>query len=352
MQLDDRAILTAHDPSGMADLTAGFAAQCRQAVEIARKAALPQWSAKPDYVVLTGLGGSAAGGDLVQALFTHSGSVPFLVNRDYAMPAFVGQGALVFACSYSGNTEETIGAYLDARARGASLIVVSSGGKLTEMAQNDGFPVVTVPGGQPPRTALGYMTLPVVVACEKLGLIPEQDWDDVFAALDATAETSRFDAPESRNPAKQLARALHGRMTVLYGLGNWQFAVAQRWRGQLNENSKLMVGTHVFPELCHNEILGWEGAASQGVKEWAAVLLEAGDEWERLRTRVRITTDLIGGAATWHRAQGRGRTVLAKMLSLAHLGDWLSLYLAALAERDPGQMIAIDRLKEELAKIP
>jgi len=137
----------------------------------------------------------------------------------------------------------------------------------------------------------------------------------------------------------------------LYGEGSWQYAIAQRWRGQINENAKEMVLTHVFPELCHNEILGWQGSDEQSVGNWISVLLAGGSESERIKTRIEITCRLIGDATEFHTITARGNGTLAKMLSLAHVGDWLSLYLAALAGRDPGQMIAIDRLKEELSRI-
>lgn len=340
----------------MHSLTAGFAAQCKQAVEIARAAPLPKTPATPNHVVITGLGGSAAGGDLLSALYADQGRVPCLVNRDYTMPSFVGPESLVFATSYSGNTEETLSAYTDAKKRGASIIVVSSGGEITTRAKADGFPVVTVPGGQPPRTALGYMFIPLVVASEQLGLIPKQDFAEAFSAIDMVAVLCGFDSPKENNIAKQLAGVMSGKLTTLYGGGFWQYAIAQRWRGQINENAKEMVLTHVFPELCHNEILGWEGSGSQGVKEWVHVLLLGGDESTRLNTRIEITFQLIGKTVKnqkmkFFTVEAEGDTTLAKMLSLAHFGDWLSLYLAALAGRDPGQMNAINRLKARLSKI-
>ncbi|QYK54651.1 MAG: bifunctional phosphoglucose/phosphomannose isomerase [Fimbriimonadaceae bacterium] len=335
----------------MHSLTAGFAKQCRQAVEIARAAPLPKTPATPNHVVITGLGGSAAGGDLLSALYADQGRVPCLVNRDYTMPNFVGPESLVFATSYSGNTEETLSAYADAKKRGANIIVVSSGGEITARAKADGFPVVTVPGGQPPRTAMGYMFMPLVVASEQLGLIPRQDYDDAFSALESVAQECGFDSVEESNPAKQLAQVMTGKFATLYGEGSWQFAITQRWRGQINENAKEMVLTHVFPELCHNEILGWEGSDKQGVEKWVSVLLAGGSEPERIKKRIDITCQLIGDATAFHTVTAHGKGTLAKMLSLAHFGDWLSLYLAALAGRDPGQMIAIDRLKEELSRI-
>ncbi len=351
MSLDNSDFLTRHDPSGMHRLFADFAQQTRRAIEIARDQDYPQLTTAPTTIIVTGLGGSAAGGDLLAGLAVEEGTLPVMVNRAYAMPEFVGPSTLVFAASYSGNTEETLAAYEDAKARGAAIIGIGSGGELAERCRLDGFRHINVPGGQPPRTALGYMFIPLVYACEKFGFLPPQDYDEALGALGEVHAENGFAVPQSKNPAKQLASTLSGALSVLYGTSTWTYAVAQRWRGQINENSKEMVLTHVYPELCHNEILGWQGSDKQGVQRWETVLLSGGDESHRILQRIGITEQLIGDATRFHRVDAKGRSTLARILSLAHFGDWLSLYLAAVAGRDPGQMVAIDRLKEELAKI-
>src|SRR5687768_6223535 len=164
--LDDHDFVTRHDPKGMLALTAAFSEQCRKAREIADAFELPNLDFEPSLVMLTGLGGSAAGGDFVRALFEAFGEAPFSVNRDYLLPHFAGPETLLFVVSYSGNTEETLSAYADARKKGCSIIVVTSGGRLAELAKADGIPVISVPGGQPPRTALGYLLIPVIVTAE------------------------------------------------------------------------------------------------------------------------------------------------------------------------------------------
>ncbi len=350
-ELDNLDFLNRLDPLDMAGLTAGFGIQCRRALDISRNSSLPQWSAMPDHIVLTGLGGSAAGGDLVAAYFAELGKVPFVVNRGYSVPRYVNSNSLVFVCSYSGNTEETISAYLDARAKGASLIVVTSGGKILDMARLDGYPVVVVPGGQPPRTAMGNMVVPVFVACEQMGLIPKVDFEEGFACIEEVAESCGFDREAKNNLAKQCAEYLHGKMAVVYGLSGWTYALAQRWRGQLNENSKAMVLTHSFPELCHNEILGWEGSDLQSVGSWATVLLKGGDESERMNSRIQITTEILAKRTPFLTVLAKGDSLFAKMMTLAHFGDWVSIYLAALNAKDPGQMQAIDDLKIALSKL-
>jgi len=347
--LNDRSFVERLDPKGMLRLTEEFPNQCRRALEIAKAAPLPSDIGKPKLVVLTGLGGSAAGGDFTRALFEAQADVPFVVNRDYSLANCVGPDTLVFATSYSGNTEETLAAYDDARAKGAKLVVVTNGGKLAAKAQADGVPAILIPAGQPPRTALGYLLIPVVYACEKFGLLPPQDYEAAFSLLDRCRSDWTVEAVD--NPAKALAQALFGKLGLLYGLGSWQAVVANRWKGQINENSKNMAFVNVFPELNHNEILGWVGAGKQGVANWVVVLLQDGSESAKMKARARVTAELTKDLAEWHSVEARGVNLLQKMLSLTYFGDFVSLYLAALNGVDPENIDWINVLKSELAKV-
>ncbi|MCX7800525.1 MAG: bifunctional phosphoglucose/phosphomannose isomerase [Fimbriimonadales bacterium] len=348
-RLNDRGFVERMDPKGMLRLTEEFPNQCRRALEIARSSALPESVGDPKLVVLTGLGGSAAGGDFARALFEAQAKVPFVVNRDYALASFVGPDTLVFAASYSGNTEETLAAYDDARAKGAKIVVVTNGGKLAAKAQQVGVPCVIIPAGQPPRTALGYLLIPVVYACERFGLLPAQDYEAAFALLDQCRSDWTVEAAD--NPAKRLAAALHGKLGLLYGLGSWQAIVANRWKAQINENSKNMAFANAFPELNHNEILGWVGADRQGVASWVVALLQDGSESAKMQARARVTSELTSKVAEWHTVEARGGTLLQKMLSLTYFGDFVSLYLAALNGVDPENIDWINVLKSELAKV-
>lgn len=350
--LDDRSYVTRVDPSGMYDLTVGFPGQVQRALDISWSSALPDWKVKPDNVILTGLGGSAAGGDFARALFEFESSVPFIVNRDYFLPRWAGSGTLVFATSYSGNTEETLSAYDDAKRKGCSLVCVTSGGKLAELAKADGWPLIPIPGGQPPRTALGYLFAPVVVASEKLGLLPKQDWGAALTVLDKCVADWSVDVPFDDNPTKQLAKALFGKLSVIYGLGFWQGLVAGRWKGQICENAKNLTFAHTFPELCHNEVLGWVEAGKQGAGRWAAVVLQDGTESAKMKKRAEVTSRLISNVADTHTVTARGATLLERMLSLTLFGDFTSIYLAALNGVDPENIDSINILKAELSKVP
>jgi glucose/mannose-6-phosphate isomerase len=350
-QLDDREFVTRLDPKGMLGKTERFPAQCREALSIGQSVELKPPSQRPSVVMLTGMGGSAAGGDFARCLFEEQAAVPFLVNRDYRLPSYVGLGDFVFCASYSGNTEETLSSYADAKKAGAQIIAITSGGKLAEQAQKDGFPVFKVPGGEPPRTALGYMLIPVLIASEALKLIPAQDYAGAFMLLEECAQKWGVDSPFDSNPTKQLAQAMHGNLSVIYGLGLWQGAIANRWKSQINENAKNLAFPNSYPELNHNEILGWVGAGNQGVSKWLMVTLLDGSESKKMQTRSAVTEKLVGNLAEAHHVTAQGKTLLEKMLSLTFFGDFVSIYLAALNGIDPENIDSINTLKEELSKV-
>lgn len=348
--LDDINFITALDPKGMYRLTEGFPEQCRQALQIAQKSALPS-TGPIQNVVLTGLGGSAAGGDFVRCLFDAQAKVPFSVNRDYHLANFVSESTLVFASSYSGNTEETLSAYKEAKERGAPVIAITSGGKLAEEAEKHGDKVILIPGGQPPRTALGFMFIPVVCACERLGFLPEQPFEHAFRRLDRGVQDWGVGNPLETNIAKQIGSLLLNGLGVIYGLGNYQGAVASRWKGQINENSKNLVISHTFPELNHNEILGWVLAKNQQIGKIKTLVLEDGTESAKMKTRADVTGRLIADVSEMHRVEVGGDSLLEKILAMALLGDFVSLYLAALNTVDPENIDAINILKAELSKV-
>ncbi len=346
----DTADVHRNDPKGMYRLAVELPTQLRRAAEIAAHAELPSDGAGIRHVIVTGLGGSAAGGDFARALFETEGRVPLSVNRDYLLPRFAGPETLVLATSYSGNTEETLSAYADARRRQCRIVAVSSGGELAQRAERDGVPLVRIPGGQPPRTALGFMLVPVLVVAERLDLVAAQDVSAAANAAEQTQAAWRDDVATERNVAKQLAGALHGAVGTLYGLEGWAGVVANRWKGQINENAKQHVFAQVFPELNHNEILAWEGARDQGVTRWVTLFLGAGAETPRAKLRAQVTERLITSSTEVHWVQAPGATLLARMLTLAALGDFVSLYLAALRGVDPYTIRSIDEIKAELGK--
>jgi len=350
--LDEHGQLRSADPHGMMALTLDFPAQCKRAVELAGEWRLPNLPREPRLIVVSGMGGSGIGGDYLRALFEAHGSLPVLVVRDYHLPRCVDPHTLLFAVSYSGNTEETLSCYEQARARGAMRVAISSGGELQVRAQREGVPHLQVPVGQPPRTALGYLFLPMAVLCERWQLLPnlEQVLARTLQRLVQSRDRWGISVAYEQNHAKQLAAALHGKLPLLYGSGDYRAIVATRWKGQFNENAKQHAFANTFPELNHNEILGWVGAKRQA-KNFAVVVLRDPDESIQIRTRVEVTRQLVGDAAEWHEAWAEGDSLLERLLMLTYLGDFVSLYLAYLNGVDPYAIDSIDRLKAELAKL-
>ncbi|MFN3690347.1 MAG: bifunctional phosphoglucose/phosphomannose isomerase, partial [Fimbriimonadales bacterium] len=321
-------------------------------MEIASSVRLPSLPRAPRQVLVCGMGGSAIGGDYLRALFEEYGNLPVQVIRDYYLPHSVDAHTLVFAVSYSGNTEETLACYHQARERNAMILAVSSGGALQQHAHADGIPHVLVPGGQPPRTALGYLFIPLMRLSERLGLLPDlsQPYAQMLKRLVQTRDALSVEVPYAQNPAKQLAHALHRRIPLIYGSGGARATVAMRWKGQINENAKQHAFAYTFPELNHNEILGWVKASEQA-HNWSVVVLRDPDESAKIRTRIEVTRRLVGERANWHELTADGATQLERLMHLTYFGDFVSLYLAFLNGVDPENIDYINILKAELAKV-
>jgi glucose/mannose-6-phosphate isomerase len=343
------------DPKDMLGLVRKFPQQCREAVAIGEEFGNPGGIASDiSQVVVTGLGGSAIGGDFARCLMEAYGSVPLTVNRDYDLPHSVGPESLVVALSYSGNTEETLSAYQMAREAHTRRAVITSGGQLKQLADEDSVPVALVPGGQPPRSATGYMFFPLIGFLTNRHLLSFEVRESIPETLTLleTLETELGpDVPTEQNPAKQLALALHGKLPVVYGSKGIRGAVAVRWKGQFNENAKQAAFANVLPEQNHNEILAWTLAKTQA-PAWAVIFLrDEKDESPRIARRVEVTKQLVAPAAEIHEVQARGESLLARTFSLIYFADFVTVYLAYLNGVCPTEIAGIDTLKAEMAKL-
>lgn len=340
------------DIAGMAGLIRSFPAQARHALAIGNDAALRRAPKDIRAVVICGLGGSAIGGDLLRSYLAGDLAVPMVVNRTYTLPAFVGPRTLVIVSSYSGNTEETLAAHREALRRKAPTLCITSGGATARLAARSKATLVTVPGGLPPRAALGYSFFPLLVIFSRLGLIRrrERDISETLALLEEKS-AEYGDAGTSANRALQIADLLRGRVGVVYASTERFDAVATRWRGQIAENAKSLMFGHVLPEMNHNELVGWKSLTGPMGHMQALFLRDRGDH-KRIQLRMEITKQIVaryagGVAEVW----SEGKSLLARTFSLVHLGDWVSLYLAVLHREDPTPVEVIDHLKRELAKV-
>ncbi|MCU0453246.1 MAG: bifunctional phosphoglucose/phosphomannose isomerase [Bacteroidetes bacterium] len=340
------------DPKGMYAWIKEFPEQMHQAAAIGLAAKPPYKASAFNAVVLTGLGGSAIGGDLLRSYLADELKVPFIVNRGYALPSFVGPKTLVIVSSYSGNTEETIAAHKDAVKRKAKVLCISTGGETQKMAKKHRQPWVQIPGGLSPRAALAYSFFPLLVLLSKMGFVKNKsrEINETLTVLrDLSARYSDPGAPD--NAALALATALKDRLPVIYSSTDHLDAINVRWRGQINENAKQLAHGHVLPEMNHNELVGWKSAPAL-LRQTHVVFLRDVGTHPRVRIREDITKQwiaaLAGGITD---VPSLGRTLLARMFSLIHTGDWVSLYLAILNGVDPEPVEPINFLKGELAKV-
>lgn len=346
------SLINTHDPKGMRSLILNFPKQAEEAVAIGTAAKIKLNTKKIQNIVITGLGGSAIGGDLLRAYLADKCAVPVIVNRHYYFADYVGKNSLVIVSSYSGNTEETVSAYKDAIKRKAMIFCITSGGEVEKMAKKHKHPYIKIPGGLPPRAALGYSFFPTLIALSKLGFIKDQKKEikETLALLNAlSARYSNHDAAD--NQALNLAKTLHGKLPLIYSGADKFDTVNTRWRGQITENAKTLAFGHVFPELNHNEIVGWE-VLTDIMKKIHVVILRDSEDYKRIKLRMDISKGIIGGLADGiTEVQSEGKSLLARTFSMLYLADWLSFYLAMLNGVDPSPVKKIDFLKEELGKV-
>ena len=342
------------DESGMYDLAKGFVEQLKTGKNIAENADLsPSMMEGIDHVIVVGMGGSAIAGDIVRCFAMKESSVPISVVRNYTLPAFVSARTLVVVSSFSGNTEETLSGMAQAMEAGASIVCITSGGKVKAHADEKGLPALVIPGGIPPRAALGYSLSALLAALSKMGVVAvsEEAWTEAFGLLEE--KIALYANPDSDHEALDIARRLENCLPFIYSATGMLETVNVRWRGQIQENSKMLAAGNVYPELNHNEIMGWESSNISDIhKRIGVVVLRDKDDHERIQHRMKVTKELLEEkAGYWVEVHSTGEHPLTRMLSLICLGDWVSLYLAYIREVDPTPIGLINRLKEELAKI-
>jgi glucose/mannose-6-phosphate isomerase len=323
---------------------------CRDAIKRAEQADVPT-KVNPKNIVVVGMGGSAIGGEMLKDWLRDELPVPIEVCRDYTLPAYVKRDTLVFTNSYSGNTEETLTAFLGAKKRECTVVAVTSGGQLEAFCKKLGVPHVTIPPGLPPRAAVPYIFFPLPVLMEKMGILAnvENELDQTIEVLEKVGKANSAAVPTKNNQAKKLAQELVGTVPVIYGFRQYG-AIAHRLKTQFNENSKLHSHHEVFPELNHNETVGWEAPEALN-KTYSVILIRDAEEPPEIRNRIETTTALaFQKAKKVLQIDALGDGKLAKMFSVLCVGDYASVYLAILQGNDPTPVKIIDKVKKQLAK--
>jgi len=372
IDLDNLEIYRQYDPDGMVVHLHSLPQQCRQAWKKADKFALPTEFKDIDKIVICGMGGSAIGGDLLRSLASELSQPLTFVHRGYDLPAFVDAKTLVIASSYSGNTEETLSAFTQALNVNCKKLAITTGGKLKNLAQENGVPVFTIDYPGQPRAALGYSFIPLIALLGKLGFLEDKSAvatpslrakqnnltaqalpaliEGMAQLLEGLLGKLAENIPMHLNPAKQLASKLFGKLVVIYGAGILS-PVAQRWKAQFNENSKTWAFYETFSELNHNAVVGYEFPQEMASKVYV-ILLRCPLLHPRITARYQITSEILKRAGVEHEIiDSEGENSLMQMLSLVFIGDWTSYYLAIFNHTNPTPVKMIDYLKERLGSI-
>jgi len=353
IDLNDAQAIRERDPHEMFQHIAGLADQCEAAWDDAGKVNLPESFKQVSQVVIAGMGGSAIGGALMAALAAPQGRVPIHVARDYRLPGFAsGPSTLVIASSYSGNTEETISAFKQARERGCQLLAIASGGKIAEMVKQFDAPLMHLPYPSQPRAALGYSFVPLIAFGSRLGWIDDQSahLNEATAVMRAWNAELGLESPVVKNLAKRMAGQIMGRFAIVYGAGTFA-EVARRWKGQINENGKHFAAFEALPEADHNALLG-STYPDDMAGRLKVIFLTGSSDHPRNVARVEATREILmlQGCDT-DILSARGDSSLAQMLSLIQLGDWISGYLGVLNGADPSDTEALLSFKKRMAEI-
>lgn len=288
------------------------------------------------HIVVTGMGGSGIPGNLLQSVL-HECKVPIIVHKDYTLPGFVGKNTLVFAISYSGNTEETLSSFKDAVKKRATIVVLTSGGKLRELAREHRTPLVVVPPGLPPRSAIAYFLFPMLTILHNAGIatLDVAEVKDVVEALQN---------PAWEKKARELADELGGKTPIIYAAEPLE-GVALRWKQEFNENSKIHAFYNVFSEMDHNELMAYE----QAKDSFHVILLR--DERDHPHNKKRM--DFLKQILKERKIPVtelllKGTVQLVKIFTALYLGDLTSYYLAKKRGVDPVETSLIEELKKLL----
>lgn len=340
--LNDTNVIAQRDPQ---DALAVALQQCSY-FDVSFKATFePKTNVKT--IVWAGMGGSALPMVVVQSW--PQTTIPFEVVRNYDIPPYVDESTLFVASSYSGNTEETLEALSHAEEKHAQIVVVAAGGRLADIARDKGYPLFEIPAGIQPRMATFYFVSAFVAIVTPLG-ITHADTSELAGIgtwLKPQLEAWGADIPTEQNLAKQLALKLMGKTVVMYA-GPKLFPAANKWKICMNENAKNTAWVNQYPELNHNEFIGWSSHPIE--KPFAIVEIRSNLEHPRVQKRFEITERLLSGMRPAPLVvSAQGETLLQQLAWSFALGDFVSIYLAILNGVNPTPVDLVEKLKVELS---
>ena len=352
MNLDDPQRYKQYDPSDMVSQINGLPDQLAAAWEQGLRHPLPEIKGLR-HVVITGMGGSAIGADLLAAYVLPICAIPVYVHRDYNLPAFAsGPETLVVCSSHSGNTEETMSGYELARERGCQVVAICRGGRLAEASAQNGTPFWKFEHDGQPRAAVGFSFGLLLALFVRLGLIPDQAdlLAGAVAAMKRSQERLKPDVSTARNAAKRYAGQLMGRLVLIVASG-YLAPVARRWKGQINELAKAAAQFEFLPEADHNTLQGLMSPENTLNAHSMTLFLRAPSDHPRNRLRSDLTRKafMLEGLNTDY-VDARGDTPLAHIWTSVLFGDYMAYYLAIAYGVDPTPIPALENFKKTLSE--
>jgi len=351
--LDDLKLISEIDKSNMLDKVANFPEQIIEAKEIIDSAQLDSFF-KIDNIIISGMGGSAISGDLLQSLLRDRIEIPIFVNRQYDLPKWANKNTLLISQSYSGNTEETLSAFKHGCQKRCKIIGISSGGKLQEFCEKRNISHIKIPQGFTPRAATGYMFFSSLYALKKIRVVKidiESEIDETISLTEDFKNHNKKEIPERDNISKQIAKKLLNTIPQVYGF-DFFIPIAKRWCTQFNENSKIISRYDEVSESNHNDIVGWSMNPEQTKKFTCILFRDNETETIYISKRLDFMKKLFESVAeNVFEIHIKGKKRLPKMMYTMYLGDFISCYIAILRKTDPTPVVIINELKDELLKI-
>jgi len=327
----------------MNDYINDFTNHLTEAMEIGDASKLKKSDKKFNNILICGLGGSGIGGTIINDIISSKANIPILATKDYSIPNFVDKNTLVIASSYSGNTEETIYALEKCQNRNTEICIITSGGKLKTIAEENNYNHIIIPGEHPPRAMFGYAFTELFYVLNHYGIIDnsfKSDFINSISLLNSEKE-------DIQDKAMELAKKMYQQTPVIYVAQGFE-GVAVRFRQQINENSKMLCWHHVVPEMNHNELLGWR----TNVDDLAVVYFRNKSDFDRNQIRMDINRKVISKftnniTEVW----SKGDSQIENTLYHINLGDWVSWYLSEMNNVDAIEIDVINFLKGELSKV-
>jgi len=294
---------------------------------------------KIDKIVACGMGGSGIGAALLKDMLKDELKVPFNVYNSYELPAYVDRNTLVFCNSFSGNTEETLACFKQAKKKGAYTVAITTGGKLSKLGKAN---LVVIPKSSPqPRMAITYLSLPMLVVLQKMRLVKSKS-KEMHEAIFLLRKEQR----QIEERAQELALKMKNKLPIIYA-GEELATLSYRFRTEINENAKQFALNHFLPEQNHNEINCRFGLSRKNAEIF---FLRHEGETKRVSKRFNVTKKVMGKHYKITEIKLKGRSLLAVTFYALQLAGLTAYSLALLNKVDPEPVSAIAFLKKQLAK--